>query len=241
MPMGADVMKSLRHTNVLDAGYVVLHAVMGDDLTPVDAARISYGTGRKGDVADNKLLKYLYTNQHMTPFEMITLLWEVKCPLFIRSQWHRHRAASYNEFSQRYADPAKLSDSDTADFYMPNVWRKRDEVNPQGSVEPEGYDFDQDLLTGLYNDLYTHAQEVYTTAVNMGIAREQARIGMPVATYTKFFYKVDMRNFLHFLELRMKKNAQWEMQQYANAMHNIAWEQFPRIMNLFDGDIEEEL
>lgn len=216
---------------VLNKGTVQLVDFIGDDYTPALAARVSYGDGSKGEEADIKLLRYLHTNEHMTPFEMIELVWEVKAPIFIARQWMRHRAASYNEFSMRYADPSKLSDNNEIEYYTPEFWRSEKKTNKQGSVPGATVN-----VSDSYQGLLEEASSVYDYMRHSGVASEMARFVIPVAAYTKFIYKVDMRNFLGFLHLRMDEHAQWEMRQYAQAMHNIARVRFPHIMELFDND-----
>jgi thymidylate synthase (FAD) len=218
----------MKRISVLDYGSVSLVDSMGSDFTPVEAARVSYGDGLKGVEADTKLLKYLYRNGHMTPFEMVEMTWEIVCPLFVRSQWHRHRTASYNEISQRYVSPEKIFGKSIA-FYIPDEFRAQDTKNRQGSA---GYLEDSSEAIEMLQRVYGLAEETYNKYLEMGIAREQARIVFPEGVYTKFLYKTDMRNFLHFLELRDSEHAQWEIRQYAQAMREIAEQEWPLILGL---------
>src|SRR3990172_1334841 len=120
--------KYLARKDILDKGYVELIDVMGNDKTVVAAARVSYLGESKGPDKDKKLVSYMMKHGHTSPFEHVVFQWRIKCPLFVRSQWHRHRTWSYNELSRRYTD-------DIIDFYIPETWRKQGTINKQGSVE----------------------------------------------------------------------------------------------------------
>ena len=183
------------------------------------------------------MLRYLWDNNHLTPFEMVEMVWEVTAPIFVARQWFRHRAASYNEFSMRYADPVKLrdTDDDASDedllFYHPEWVRDQHPVNKQSSLPSSSWDMIS--TRARYRDTISLAYKAYRALLDEGVAREQARLVLPVSTYTKFWYKVDMRNFLHFLDLRLSPDAQWEIQQYAGVMKRIAAEQWPEIMRMW--------
>ena len=218
-------------------GYISLLDVMGDDMRPVQAARVSYNAGLKGEEADTKLARYLLKNHHTTPFEMVELLWEVKLPIFVARQWVRHRTANINEFSMRYADPAKLNEDDKIEFYTPKEWRAQDTKNKQGSIEwreaAEGWDASTQL-----NYIYDQATSTYERMIKAGIAKELARIVLPVAAYTKWWWKNDLKNTLHFLSLRMDPHAQWEIRMYAETMYRMMKARLPILMGLWEETID---
>jgi thymidylate synthase (FAD) len=183
---------------------------MGDDRAIVQAARTSYGEGTKGDEADKKLIDYLYKNRHTSPFEMVEFKFHAKMPMFVARQWVRHRTANINEVSARYT---QLTD----DYYVPDSWRKQDKVNRQGSTddisEHQGKVCDERLM-----DVCDLAFERYEELISFGVAREQARMILPVNWYTEWYWKCDLHNILNFLRLRLDSHAQYEIRVYAEAM-----------------------
>lgn len=215
---------------VLDFGSIELIDSLGHDMTPVLAARVSTSTGpggpqAKGSDRDIRLLNYLMQHRHTSPFEMIELVWRVKAPVFIARQWMRHRTASYNEFSQRYAE------IETLEFYKPAHARLGIKQNKQSSImAPDAADI-QDLISDSVDELTEVATRRYREMLDAGVARELARIVLPSTVYTQFWYKSDMHNTLHFLKLRSAEDAQWEIQQYAKAMISTLDERFPLIMD----------
>jgi thymidylate synthase (FAD) len=199
---------------VLDKGFVEIVDMMGSDMRVCQAARVSTGgEASKGDKKDRGLIRYLMMNEHMTPFEKIVFEFHVKCPIFIARQWMRHRIGSYNEASGRY----KEFEWET---YVPNEWRKQDEVNKQGSVG--GFDEEESEKLNRLNELsLLAAKQVYETNIFTDVAREQARIVMPLAQYTEFFWTVNFRSLANFITLRSDSHAQQEIQDYANAIYKI--------------------
>lgn len=220
--------------DLLDHGYVELIETWGSDERIVEAARMSTGKGFKGwgtpDVpGDEKLLRFLWENKHATPFEMAGLTIEVKAPIMVFREWHRHRTQSYNEMSARYVP---LPDEN----YVPSMERMlaggQAVTNKQasGASLPEA-----DALEWLaeLSDVYAHAQRVYESGIRRGIARELARLPVPVARYSRMRASANLRNWLAFLTLRQAPNAQWEIRQYANAVSEIVAQRFPRTASLF--------
>jgi thymidylate synthase (FAD) len=195
---------------VLDKGFVDLVSVMGDDIAVVRSARVSTGSGSKGPEKDKKLIDYLMRNGHETPFEHVVFTFHVKCPLFVARQWFRHRIASYNEKSGRYS---KMD----YEFYVPDRMRIPHPKNKQMSVPNDGR-IDEKQAKKLIEDLYEYSYNVYQELLDMGIARELARIVLPLALYTEFYWTVNMRSLMNFLSLRADSHAQWEIQQYALAI-----------------------
>jgi len=197
---------------VLDDGFVCLVDVMGDDQSVVQAARVSYGEGTRAVSDDRTLIRYLMRHRHTTPFEMVELKFLVRVPMDCWRQWIRHRTASVNETSTRYSVAIDAAQRTPAD-----AWRKQVRSNRQGS---EG-SFEEAVGAELSAEeaaLQERARAVYQRRLDRGVAREQARKDLPLATYTEAYWKIDLHNLLHFLELRMDVQAQLEIRRYAETM-----------------------
>jgi thymidylate synthase (FAD) len=194
---------------VLDKGFVRLVDFMGGDQGVVDAARVSYGGVSKGPEADKKLISYLLKHSHLTPFEHAVFKFHVRAPIFVARQWFRHRFAAYNEISFRYTE---VKD----DFYMPGVWRGQDKKNKQGSAPAAA--LDQQALRALFQTQVESALAAYQTMIERGVAREMARMVLPVNLYTEFYWTVNARSLMNFVSLRADAHAQWEIQQYGEAL-----------------------
>jgi thymidylate synthase (FAD) len=213
---------------VHEHGFVRLVDVMGDDSAIVQAARVSYGAGTKAINEDRGLIRYLMRHRHTTPFEMVEFKFHLKMPIFVARQWVRHRMASINEYSARYSE---MKD----EFYFPNTddVRKQSKVNKQGSgvaSETEvARDWMQWLRIGCSAQFYD-----YMGAIKHGIARELARIGLPLNVYTEMYWKIDLHNLLHFLNLRMDKHAQKEIRDFANVIAGIVKQQCPLAYEAFE-------
>lgn len=197
---------------VLDAGFVRVVDYMGDDAAIVQAARVSYGRGTKRVHEDRALIRYLIRNAHTTPFEMCEIKLHVRVPMDVWRQWIRHRTASVNEYSTRYSEAI-----DAAQATPPGAWRLQSAGNRQGSggtlAHEIGARFSDDEAA-----LQRRAREVYQARIAAGVAREQARKDLPLSTYTEAYWKIDLHNLLHFLDLRMDLHAQQEIRAYANVI-----------------------
>ena len=218
---------SISRSEVLDHGYVSLEAVMGDDFTPVEAARVSTDQGRKGEEADEKLTKFLLRHGHTSPFEMVEMRWEVSCPLFVAREWVRHRTANWNERSLRYTAV------DNPEFYHPTEWRLQSTKNKQSS---EGV-LDKArsaYISRKYWDHVLQGERLYKEMKSLNISNEFSRLALPIGYYTKFWWKNDMKNTMDFLRLREDEGAQQEIREYAEAMHNMLRLQFPKLMKIYD-------
>lgn len=197
--------------SVLDKGFVRLVDSMGDDSSIVQAARISYNQGLKNPKEDEALIRYMMRHHHMTPFEMVEFKFHVKMPIFVARQWHRHRTASINEVSGRYT---ALKD----EFYVPE---EKDITKQSGSNKQGGSDESLEDSYFLKKGFYLEQQEIYEgykEKIKTGLRKELARINLPVSLYTEFYWKVNLRNLLHFLGLRMDSHAQYEIREYADKM-----------------------
>src|SRR5690606_33298289 len=171
---------------VLDDGFVCLVDVMGDDQAVVQAARVSYGAGTRRVSDDRGLIRYLMRHRHSTPFEMAELKLLVRVPMDTWRQWIRHRTANVNEYSTRYSLAI-----DAAQTTPPNEWRAQATSNRQGSAGLLPVEQGEEL-TRSERELQEHARRLYEERIEKGVAREQARKDLPLATYTEAYWKVDL-------------------------------------------------
>jgi thymidylate synthase (FAD) len=197
---------------VLDDGFVRVVDYMGDDSAVVQAARTSYGRGTKRRHEDRGLIRYLMRHAHTTPLEMCELKLHVRVPMDVWRQWIRHRTASVNEYSTRYSEAI-----DAAQKTAPGGWRLQSASNRQGSSGLLPPDVGK-RLSDEEAALQRRARDVYEARLAAGVAREQARKELPLSTYTEAYWKIDLQNLLHFLELRMDEHAQLEIREYANVI-----------------------
>lgn len=208
---------------VLGQGYVRYIDHLGSDLRIVETARISYKSPSKGDDADKKLLFYLFKNRHTSPFEACNITFNIKMPIFCMRQFVRHRTFRLNEWSGRYSE---LAD----EFYMPAAWRVQDTKNKQGSVIC-GYDtemkFWHDRNDKIAQECFDNCYQSYQQLLERGVAKELARIVLPVSMFTEIYVNVDVHNLIHFLNLRQDPHAQLEMREIANAMAEVGKQLFP--------------
>jgi thymidylate synthase (FAD) len=194
---------------VLSHGYVVLVDYMGTDAAIVQAARVSYGAGTKTVRDDRGLIRYLLRHRHTTPFEMVEFKLLVRLPIYVARQWIRHRTASVNEVSARYSILP-----DEFDLPPPEEVRRQSARNRQGRGEalpPEVVERFRHELTRISGDAYA----AYVHALDEGVARETARLVLPLAYYTEWYWKIDLWNLMHFLSLRLDPHAQEEIRLYA--------------------------
>lgn len=209
---------------VLDHGFVRVIDYMGTDSAIVQAARVSYGKGTKKVNEDAGLINYLMRHRHTTPFEMCEIKFHIKLPIFVARQWIRHRTANVNEYSGRYSIMDK-------EFYVPKPEHlaAQSQSNRQGrGAVLEGQEaaraleiLKQDSLTAYehYEELLNGDEEGNVHDANKaGLARELARMNLPVNFYTQWYWKVDLHNLLHFLSLRADAHAQYEIRAYAEVM-----------------------
>jgi len=188
------------------------------------------GVGGSGTKGDERLLRYLWANRHATPFEMAGLVVEVQAPIFVFREWHRHRTQSYNELSARYTEVPEL-------YYVPDIMRlvngAQSKTNRQGSGEPMT---PGDAQCAEYEIQHASEQafETYRSLLSSGVAREIARLVLPVNTYSRMRASACLRNWLSFLTLRLDEAAQWEMRVYADAVGALVAERFPRTWALFE-------
>lgn len=242
--------------NILDDGYVNLIEAWGSDEGIIEAARMSTDKGfigwgdnahhercpdfgeklsNKCEFCDNapgdeRLLAYLYNNKHATPFEMAGMIIEVKAPIFVFREWHRHRTQSYNEMSARYVP---LPDEN----YLPTVERLMMQGGTNKQAQSTGTQLTvqaADQFRDYLLKVYDESQRTYEQGLIDGVPKELARLALPVARYSKMRASANLRNWMAFLTLRLSTSAQWEIRQYANAVADIFAERFPRTFYLFN-------
>ena len=209
---------------VLDHGFVRVIDYMGDDGAIVQAARVSYGKGTKQVREDAGLINYLMRHRHSTPFEMCEIKYHIKLPIFVARQWIRHRTANVNEYSARYSVLDR-------EFYIPapEHLAAQSDANRQGRGDVLQGDEAAKVLDLLKTDAarsYAHYEEMLNVREDgseidpgrAGLARELARMNLPLNIYTQWYWKCDLHNLMHFLSLRADPHAQYEIRAYADVM-----------------------
>lgn len=212
--------------NVLDKGFVNLEAHMGDDLMVVNAARVSlnnrsewdliatdYGLKPQLNTKDEGLIKFLMRERHGTPFEHNAFTFHVKCPIFVAREWMRHRIGSFNEMSGRYTHLEP-------DFYVPEYVRTQTGKPGAYTFEPMS-EFDKNHTQSVLEEAYEGAWNYYWHLIDRGVAKELARLALPVGIYTQFYWTVNARSLMNFLSLRNADTAMHEIRQYAIAVEDL--------------------
>jgi len=225
--------------DVLDKGYVRVVDVMGSDLSVVNAARVSYNKeSPEFTERDSRLLRYLWENDHTSPFRHASICYEVYAPLLVARQWWKYAVASshiddqngWNESSRRYI-------TEDEEFYLPkpHEWRLAPEDSKQGSGQP------MDELEGFWWSValaqyYEQAQNFYERAINEWVAPEQARLFLPAyGMYVRWRWTTSLQGVIHFLQQRMEHDAQFEIRQYAEAVREITADKFPHTFTTIFG------
>ena len=223
--------------DVLEKGYIEVLDSLGDDLTPVNAARVSFG-GRsdKFTEKDKRLSKFLIKHKHFSPFRHQHVMLIIKAPEFVLRQWYKHvvgiettsthvtKDHAWNEISGRYVE--------VEDFYFPEVWRKQSEDNKQAS-EGELDELQQKRMKLAYKTYMNQVEMVYDNMISSGVAKEQARIVLPLSQYTQVWWTASFQSVMNFIELRDEPTAQVEIQEYARALKKIMLETFPETTKLW--------
>lgn len=211
-------------TKVHNHGFVQLVDTMpreNIDASIVQAARVSYGDGTSSSRSNEGLIRYLLRHWHTTPFEMVEFKFHLKMPIFVARQHLRHRMASVNEMSARYSVIPN-------EFYVPDEYRKQSQVNKQGS---EGVLVDDALVEP--QKISDASFEIYDKLLSTGCCRELARCHLPQSTYTEFYWKINLHNLMHYLQLRMEVGAQQEIRDYARAIYDLVAPLAPLTMKAF--------
>mgnify|MGYP003142191581 FL=1 len=208
---------------------------MGDDLTVVNSARVSFGVEKEElDDRDKRLINYLIRHKHTSTLEHNLITFRFCVPLFVRSQHHRHRTWSYNEISRRYTDV-------NIQFYEPSEFRTQHKSNRQASnvdevVNPVVYRFEdggETRASSLISRHHEYSLRLFEDLISSGVCREQARGVLPQNMYTEYYGTVNLSNLLKFVELRTHVGAQWEIQRVAQACLEIAAELFPETVGAY--------
>jgi len=223
--------------DVLDKGYIEVVDKLGDDLTPVNAARVSFGSKSETfEEKDRRLSKFLIKHKHFSPFRHQHVMLIIKAPEFVMRQWYKHvvgiettsssvtKDHAWNEISGRYIP--------VQEYYYPDVWRKQSEDNKQAS-EGELDDLQQKRMTQIYNEYMRHVEMTYERMVDAGMAKEQARIVLPLSQYTLVYWTASFQSIMNFIELRDEPTAQVEIQEYARALKKIMLDVFPETTKLW--------
>ena len=222
--------------DVLDHGYVRLIASMGNDLTICRSARVSYDADwRAGDDddKDSKLIQSMMRRGHTSPFEHVVITFEVKAPIFVFRQWHRHRTWSYSELSARYA-PMK------EDYYVPDanqITGQHPTDKQMRGTEPHEF---AELFRSNIDSASAASFNAYESLLRRGVARELARCVLPVNMYSRMFATVNLHNLFKFLRLRLDEHAQYEIRVYAEALRSLAYDVVPVSMTAFDYQLKKE-
>ena len=223
--------------DVLDKGYIELVDTLGDDLTPVNAARVSFGgRSKKLTDKDKRLSKFLIKHKHFSPFRHQHIMVIIKAPEFVLRQWYKHivgiettsshvtKDHAWNEISGRYVE--------VEEYYYPEVWRKQSEDNKQAS-EGELDDLQQKRMSLAYKTYMNQVEMIYDNMISSGVAKEQARIVLPLSQYTQVWWTASFQSVMNFIELRDEKTAQVEIQEYARCLKKIMLETFPETTKLW--------
>jgi thymidylate synthase (FAD) len=223
--------------NVLDKGYIEVVDSLGDDLTPVNAARVSFG-GRSNEFTDKdkRLSKFLIKHKHFSPFRHQHVMMIIKAPEFVMRQWYKHvvgiettsnsstKDHAWNEISGRYVE--------VEDFYYPEIWRKQSEDNKQASAGQLD-ELQQKRMTLCYSDYMKSVEHTYDKMISAGMAKEQARIVLPLSQYTQVWWTASFQSIMNFIELRDEPTSQWEIREYARALKTIMLDVFPETTKLW--------
>ncbi len=224
---------------VLDHGFIRVIDYMGDDSSIVQAARVSYGKGTKKLNQDKNLINYLLSHRHSTPFEMNEIKLHIKLPIFVARQWIRHRTANVNEYSARYSILDK-------EFYIPDSKN----LKPQSKINNQGRSGEIPIrekkkYINLLNENSKKSFDNYNELLNVnsdgeridsensGVARELARVALPLNTYTQWYWKIDLHNLMHFVALRFDPHAQYEIRVYAEVILEILRKWVPLTFEAF--------
>lgn len=235
-----------KNRNILNKGFIKLVDCMPRvisneawklkcDSAVVQSARVSFGSGMKDIQTDTRLIQYLLRHKHTSPFEMVKFKFHVKAPIFVQRQWFRHRMSNFNEISGRYSkmDP---------EFYIPSFVGKQSKLNKQASDTTNLLE-NKNIKT-LF-DMYTENSDVqyslYTKLVENGVAKETARICLPLNMYTEFYWSIDLHNFLNFTRLRTHRGAQPEIQDYARCAFSLVEDLCPVTTKAYDNYIKDSV
>ena len=227
-----------KKSKVLDKGFIEVIDSLGNDLTVVNSARVSFGKRKeKWDRSDERLVRYLAKHKHFSPFRHLQVQFHIKAPEFVMRQWYKHvvgiettsnsstKDHAWNEISGRYVE--------VDDYYIPNIWRKQSKDNKQAS-EGQLDEIPNSRAIHYYNTALTTTINMYNRLINdLGVAKEQARVILPLSQYTEVYWTASFQAIMNFIELRNEKTSQIEIQEYAKVMLEQMKEVFPKTTKLW--------
>jgi len=225
-------------SKVLDKGFIEVIDSLGNDLTVVNSARVSFGKRKeKWDKSDERLVRYLAKHKHYSPFRHLQVQFHVKAPEFVMRQWYKHvvgiettsnssaKDHAWNEISGRYVE--------VEDYYIPNIWRKQSKDNKQASEGELTEDYNKKAIHA-YDTALTTTMNMYERLVrDLGVAKEQARVILPLSQYTEVYWTASFQAVMNFIELRNEKTSQIEIQEYAKVLLKQMKEVFPKTTELW--------
>ena len=222
-------------SQVLDKGFIEVIDSLGNDLTVVNSARVSFGKRKEVyDKSDERLVRYLAKYKHFSPFRHLQVQFHVKAPEFVMRQWYKHvvgiettsnsatKDHAWNEISGRYVP--------VEDFYTPSVFRKQSEDNKQAT---EGAIDEQELALNKWNEAMSSIKNGYHHLLDMGVGKEQARAILPLNQYTEVYWTASFQAIMNFIELRAEKTSQWEIQEYAKTLQKLMFDVFPKTTKIW--------
>lgn len=214
---------------VLDKGFIELCETMGTDETILECARISFANDEKTYTPEQNvnLMDYLIRNEHWSPVEMCELRFKVKLPIFVARQWMRHRTGSFNEWSGRYTELPE-------EYYEPLDWYSQG-LAKQGRSDDVVKESGE--MSGLYGFSTRYGFATYKQMTDASVAKEMARMVLPLSTYTMFYWKTDLRNLFNFLRLRLHPHAQAEIREYAKAILELTRQIYPMAVKIWENRI----
>ena len=220
---------------VLDKGFIEVIDHLGNDLTVSNSARVSFGKRKeKYDKSDERLVRYLAKNKHYSPFRHLMVQFHIKAPEFVMRQWYKHvvgaettsssltKDHAWNEISGRYVP--------VEEYYIPKNWRQQSEDSKQASI---GAIAQQEEATECYAKAIQVGRHYYDRLLELGVAKEQARIVMPLSQYTEVYWTASFQAIVNFIELRDEPTAQWEIREYAKVLKEQMISIYPKTMQIW--------
>ena len=222
--------------SVLDLGFIEVIDHLGNDLTVANSARVSFGKRKETyDKSDERLVRYLAKHKHFSPFRHLVVQFHIKAPEFVTRQLYKHvvgiettsssitKDHAWNEISGRYVP--------VEEYYIPEIWRQQSEDSKQASV---GAIFSQEEAREAYQQAIKVGKHYYEKLLEMGVAKEQARVLLPLSQYTEFYWPASFQAICNFIELRDEPTAQWEIRQYAIVLKKMLHELYPKTTQVWE-------
>ena len=221
--------------SVLDLGFIEVIDHLGSDLTVANSARVSFGKRKEVyDKSDERLVRYLAKHKHFSPFRHLVVQFHIKAPEFVMRQWYKHvvgiettssyptKDHAWNEISGRYVP--------VEEYYIPEIWRQQSEDNKQAS---EGAVAAQETAAEKYKTALSVIQHYYDELLEIGVAKEQARVILPLSQYTEIFWSASFQAIVNFIELRDEPTAQWEIREYAKVLKKLLFGIYPKTAKIW--------